>query len=205
MDDTVIRVENEKDYLATFVSYKLGLTGPSITIQSSCSSSMACIHYGCQSLLNGECDIAVAGGISVRFPQKNGYLYNEDGILSPDGHVRTFDESAKGMVFGNGCGVVVLKRLEDAIEDKDHIYAVIKASTINNDGIDKIGYTAPSVTGQQMLLPKLWHWQGWMLKVLVILKLMEQALSLVIRLKYSLLPSRSEILRKELSSVRLDQ
>lgn len=148
MDDTVIRVENEKDYLATFVSYKLGLTGPSITIQSSCSSSMACIHYGCQSLLNGECDIAVAGGISVRFPQKNGYLYNEDGILSPDGHVRTFDESAKGMVFGNGCGVVVLKRLEDAIEDKDHIYAVIKASTINNDGIDKIGYTAPSVTGQ---------------------------------------------------------
>lgn len=148
MDDTVIRVENEKDYLATFVSYKLGLTGPSITIQSSCSSSMACIHYGCQSLLNGECDVAVAGGISVRFPQKNGYLYNEDGILSPDGHVRTFDESAKGMVFGNGCGVVILKRLEDAIEDNDHIYAVIKASTINNDGFDKIGYTAPSVTGQ---------------------------------------------------------
>ncbi len=152
MNDTVMRLGNEKDYLATFVSYKLGFTGPSLTVQTSCSSSLVGIHYACQSLLNGESDLALAGGVSVRFPQKLGYLYSEDGILSPDGHIRTFDEDAKGMVFGNGLGVVVLKRLREAVEDNDNIYAVIKATTVNNDGSEKMGFTAPSVKGQSSVI-----------------------------------------------------
>lgn len=139
---------NDKDYLATLTSYKLNLQGPSITVQTACSTSLVAIHLACQSLLNGECDIALAGGVSIGVPQKAGYLYQKEGIHSPDGHCRAFDAQAQGTVMGSGVGVVVLKRAEDALTDHDHIYAIIKGSAINNDGSLKAGYTAPSVKGQ---------------------------------------------------------
>ncbi|WP_017653094.1 type I polyketide synthase [Fortiea contorta] len=138
----------DKDFLSTRVSYKLNLTGPSLTVQTACSTSLVATALACQSLLNYQCDMALAGGVSIRVPQKTGYLHQEGGILSPDGHCRAFDAKAKGTVIGNGVGVVLLKRLSDAIADRDHIYAVIKGSAINNDGSNKIGYTAPSVNGQ---------------------------------------------------------
>ncbi|MEH2262944.1 beta-ketoacyl synthase N-terminal-like domain-containing protein [Nostoc sp.] len=141
-------IGNDKDFLATRVSYKLNLTGPSLTVQTACSTSLVATSLACQSLLNYQCDMALAGGVSVRVPQKTGYLHQEGGILSPDGHCRAFDAKAKGTIIGNGAGVVVLKRLADAIADGDNIYAVIKGSAINNDGSGKVGYTAPSVNGQ---------------------------------------------------------
>ncbi|MBD2335851.1 SDR family NAD(P)-dependent oxidoreductase [Calothrix sp. FACHB-156] len=141
-------IGNDKDFLATRVSYKLNLTGPSITIQTACSTSLVATALACQSLLNYQCDMALAGGASIRIPQKTGYLHQEGGILSPDGHCRAFDAQARGTVIGNGVGVVLLKRLSNAIADGDHIYAVIKGSAINNDGSLKVGYTAPSVNGQ---------------------------------------------------------
>lgn len=143
-----IRHGNEKDYLATRVSYKLNLKGPSVNVQTSCSTSLVAVHNAIQSLLSGESDMALAGGVSIVTPQKEGYMYQEGGILSPDGHCRPFDANAKGTIFGNGMGVVVLKRLEDARKDRDKIFAVIKGSAINNDGADKVGFTAPSVNGQ---------------------------------------------------------
>ena len=143
---------NEKDFLATQVSYKLKLTGPSISVQTACSTSLVAVHLAHQSLLNGECDLAIAGGVSIRVPQKSGYLYQEGMILSPDGHCRAFDAKAKGTIVGGGVGVVVLKRLEDALEDGDCIHAVIKGSAINNDGASKIGYTAPSEVGQTQVI-----------------------------------------------------
>jgi acyl transferase domain-containing protein len=143
-----IRHGNEKDYLATRVSYKLNLKGPSVSVQTSCSTSLVAVHYAVQNLLSGECDMAIAGGVSIVTPQKTGYMYQEGGILSPDGRCRPFDAKAKGTIFGNGVGIVVLKRLEDARNDGDTIYAVIKGSAINNDGADKVGFTAPSVNGQ---------------------------------------------------------
>jgi acyl transferase domain-containing protein/acyl carrier protein len=141
-------IGNDKDFLSTRVSYKLNLTGPSLTIQTACSTSLVATALACQSLLNYQCDMALAGGASIRVPQKTGYLHQEGGILSPDGHCRAFDAKAKGTIIGNGVGVVLLKRLSDAIADGDHIYAVIKGSAINNDGSGKVGYTAPSVNGQ---------------------------------------------------------
>ncbi|MEA5621855.1 type I polyketide synthase [Nostoc sp. UHCC 0251] len=141
-------IGNDKDFLSTRVSYKLNLTGPSLTIQTACSTSLVATALACQSLLNYQCDMALAGGASIRVPQKTGYLHQEGGILSPDGHCRAFDAKAKGTIIGNGVGVVLLKRLSDAIADGDHIYAVIKGSAINNDGSSKVGYTAPSVNGQ---------------------------------------------------------
>lgn len=146
--DFAIRHGNDKDYLATRVSYKLNLKGPSVSIQTSCSSSLVSVHMAVQSLLAGECDMAISGGVSVAIPQKIGYVYQENGILSPDGHCRPFDADAEGTIFGNGLGIVLLKRLEDALKDGDKIYAVIKGSAINNDGAGKVGYTAPSVDGQ---------------------------------------------------------
>ncbi len=136
------------EYLSTLVSYKLDLRGASITVQTACSSSLVAIHLACQGLLSGDCGMALAGGVSIRLPQKSGYLYQEGGILSDDGHCRTFDARAKGSVVGNGVGIIVLKRLEDALADGDRIEAVIKGSAINNDGAWKIGYTAPSIEGQ---------------------------------------------------------
>ncbi|MHC5727896.1 MAG: type I polyketide synthase, partial [Nostoc sp.] len=141
-------IGNDKDFLATRVSYKLNLTGPSLTVQTACSTSLVAISLACQSLLNYQCDMALAGGVSIHIPQKTGYLYEEGGILSPDGHCRAFDAKAKGTIIGNGLGIIVLKRLSEAIADGDNIYAVIKSSAINNDGSGKVGYTAPSVNGQ---------------------------------------------------------
>ncbi len=142
----------DKDFLATRVSYKLNLTGPSITVQTACSTSLVATSLACQSLLNYQCDMALAGGVSIRIPQKTGYLHQEGGILSPDGHCRAFDAKARGTVIGNGVGVVVLKRLADAIADGDNIYAVIKGSAVNNDGSGKVSYTAPSVNGQSQVI-----------------------------------------------------
>ncbi|KJH70632.1 type I polyketide synthase [Aliterella atlantica] len=141
-------IGNDKDYLATRVSYKLNLTGPSLTIQTACSTSLVSITLACQSLLNYQCDMALAGGVSIHVPQKTGYLHEPGGTLSPDGHCYAFDAKAQGITIGNGLGVVVLKRLSEAVADKDRIYAVIKGAAINNDGAAKVGFTAPSVDGQ---------------------------------------------------------
>jgi FkbM family methyltransferase len=143
---------NEKDHLTTRTSYKLNLTGPSITVQTGCSTSLVAIHLACQGLLSYHCDMALAGGITINVLQNAGYLYQAGGILSPDGHCRAFDAKARGTVGGNGVGVVILKRLEDAIADGDSIHAVIKSSAINNDGALKVGYTAPSVERQAQVI-----------------------------------------------------
>ncbi|WP_438016723.1 SDR family NAD(P)-dependent oxidoreductase [Sorangium sp. So ce315] len=138
----------DKDFLTTRVSYKLNLEGPSIAVQTACSTSLVAVHLACQGLLTGECDLALAGGASVGVPQKSGYLYQDGAIASPDGHCRAFDAGARGTVGGSGVGVVLLKRLDDAIADRDAIVAVIKGSAVNNDGRAKVGYTAPRVEGQ---------------------------------------------------------
>jgi thioester reductase-like protein len=143
-----LSINNDKDFLTTLVAYKLNLRGPSITIQTACSTSLVATCLACQSLLNYQCDIALAGGVSVKVPHKVGYVYQEGGILSPDGHCRAFDAQAGGSIEGNGLAVVVLKRLVDAIADGDSIHAVIKGTAINNDGSLKVSYTAPSVDAQ---------------------------------------------------------
>jgi phthiocerol/phenolphthiocerol synthesis type-I polyketide synthase E len=139
---------NDKDFLASRVAYKLNLRGPAVVVQTACSTSLAAVHLACQSLLCGECDSALAGGVSVSFPQVAAYPYVPGMILSPDGFCRPFDERAHGTVPGRGAGIVVLKRLADAVADGDTIYAVIAGSAWNNDGSGKVGYTAPSVEGQ---------------------------------------------------------
>jgi acyl transferase domain-containing protein/thioesterase domain-containing protein len=139
---------NDKDFLATRASHVFDLRGPSVNVQTACSTSLVAVHYACQSLINGECDMALAGGVTIELPHGRGYVYQDGEILSPDGHCRPFDHRAAGTVFGSGAGVVVLRRLADAIADGDPIRAVIKASAINNDGASKAGYLAPSVTGQ---------------------------------------------------------
>ena len=141
-------VANDKDYLTTRVSYKLNLRGPSLNVQTACSTSLVSIHLAAQSLLQGDCDIALAGGVSVETPQKAGYLYQEGMILSADGHCKAFDASSQGTLFGSGVGVVVLKRLDEAVKDRDFIYTVIKGSAIGNDGGQKVGYLAPLSEGQ---------------------------------------------------------
>ncbi|WP_078851113.1 type I polyketide synthase [Streptomyces sp. NRRL S-237] len=139
---------NDKDFLATRVSYRLGLTGPSLNVQTACSTSLVAVHLACQSLLGGECDTAVAGGVTVRMPSHAGYLAHEEGILSPDGSCRPFDAAARGTVFGSGVGAVVLKPLADALRDRDTVYAVIRGTAVNNDGGGKTSYGASSVAGQ---------------------------------------------------------
>ena len=139
---------NDKDYMATRVAFKLNLRGPSMTIQTACSSSLVAVTQACMNLANYQCDMALAGGATIRFPQNRGYLYEPDGMVSPVGKCCTFDAGAAGTIFGDGIAVVLLKRLEDAIADGDSIYAVIKGWGINNDGASKVGYTAPSVDGQ---------------------------------------------------------
>jgi acyl transferase domain-containing protein len=143
-----IMIGNEKDYLPTRVSYKLNLRGPSVSVQTACSTSLVAVHLACQSLLNGECDLALAGGVAIHAQQRIGYWYREGGVVAPDGHCRAFDANAQGTVPGSGVGVVVLKRLADALDASDTIHAVIKGSAINNDGAAKVGFTAPSVAGQ---------------------------------------------------------
>jgi len=139
---------NQVDFLTSRVSYKLGLRGPSFTIQSACSTSLIAVHQACQQLLSGSCDMALAGGVSLTLPENWGYLYEEGMIMSPDGHCRAFDEEAKGVLKGDGVGVVVLKRLADALDDGDEIDAVILGSASNNDGDVKVGYSAPGINGQ---------------------------------------------------------
>jgi len=141
-------LSNDKDHLPTRVSYQLNLRGPSVNIQTACSTSLVAVHEACRSLLDYECDMALAGGVSVTVPAIRGYVYQEEGIGSPDGHCRAFDSQAQGTVAGDGVGVVVLKRLGDALADGDVIDAVILGTAINNDGSLKVGYTAPSVEGQ---------------------------------------------------------
>jgi phthiocerol/phenolphthiocerol synthesis type-I polyketide synthase E len=143
-----ILYNNDKDYLATRVSYKLNLKGPSLNVQTACSTSLVAVALACESLINYQCDMALAGGVTIRVPQETGYLYQEGGIVSPDGHCRAFDAAAAGTIFGNGVGVVTLKRLEEAESDGDEILAVIRGWALNNDGAEKVGFTAPGVSGQ---------------------------------------------------------
>lgn len=147
-----ISLANEKDFLATHTSYKLNLSGPSITVQTACSTSLVAVHMACHGIFCGECDMAIAGGVSLDVPPHVGYLHKEGDILSPDGHCRAFDAKAQGTVPGNGVGMVLLKRLEDALADGDCIHAVIKSSAVNNDGASKVGYTAPSIQGQSRVI-----------------------------------------------------
>ncbi|MCP5105272.1 MAG: polyketide synthase, partial [bacterium] len=137
-----------KDFLSTRVAYKLNLKGPSFTLFTACSTSLVAIDLACRGILTGQCRMAVAGGVEISATPKTGYLYQEGMINSPDGHCRAFDAEAKGTVSGEGIGVVVLKLLEEAEADRDYIHAVIKGTAINNDGSRKVGYTAPSITGQ---------------------------------------------------------
>jgi acyl transferase domain-containing protein len=139
---------NEKDSLPTQTSYKLNLTGPSVNVQTACSTSLVAVHMACQSLLTGECDFALAGGVALHIPQACGYRFTDGGIASPDGHCRTFDAKAQGTIFSSGVGVVVLRRLAEALADGDPILAVVLGSAINNDGSLKVGFTAPSLEGQ---------------------------------------------------------
>ena len=139
---------NDKDFLSTRVSYEFDLHGPSVNIQTACSTSLVAVHAAIQSLLSGESDLALAGGVSVLLEQDRGYLYQQGEILSPDGHCRAFDAQAAGTVFGSGVGLVVLKRLADAMRDGDTIHGVLLGSAVNNDGRRKVGYLAPSVDGQ---------------------------------------------------------
>lgn len=141
-------VASDKDFVATRVAYKLNLRGAAITVQTACSTSLVAIHMACQALLTYQSDAALAGGVSIAVPQKSGYLHQAGMILSPDGHCRAFDARASGTVFGSGAGVVVLKRLEDAIRSGDRIHGVVLGSAVNNDGAAKVGFTAPSVDGQ---------------------------------------------------------
>ncbi|PEL52429.1 type I polyketide synthase [Bacillus wiedmannii] len=147
-----LEIANSPDSLTTRASYKLNLRGPSHCIQSACSTSLVAVHSACQSLLANESDIALAGGVSINLQNLHGYWYEEGGIMSPDGHCRTFDSKAKGTVFGNGVGIVVLRRLEDAIRDHDNILAIIRGTAVNNDGSSKVGFTAPSVNGQAAVI-----------------------------------------------------
>lgn len=143
-----VKVGNEPDFLPTSLAYRLDLHGPAVTVQSACSTSLVAVHLACQAIARGECEIALAGGVAVRVPDQVGYLHQDGMVASPDGHCRAFDDDAAGTVFGNGAGVVVVKRLDDAMRDRDRIFAVIRGSAINNDGAAKVGFTAPSIDGQ---------------------------------------------------------
>lgn len=139
---------NEKDFVAMRIAHKLDLKGPAVSVHTACSTSLVAVIMACKSLRHGECDLAVAGGASVHFPTHDGYYFQEGGVFSPDGHCRPFDKDAAGTIFTDGAGVVVLKRLKDAIRDRDTVYAVIKGGAINNDGGDKASFSAPSIAGQ---------------------------------------------------------
>ncbi len=152
VSDNQIRLSNDPEFLATRLAYKLNLTGPAINVATACSTSLAAVHIACRSLADGECKIALAGGVSLESLLKTGYLYQEGWLFSPDGVCRPFDAEARGTVLGNGAGLVVLKVLRDAVADGDTIHAVIKGSSVNNDGSFKIGFTAPGVDGQAAVI-----------------------------------------------------
>ncbi|MEU1394771.1 amino acid adenylation domain-containing protein [Micromonospora zamorensis] len=143
-----LSINNDKDFLLSRVAYKLDLTGPAVTVATACSTSLVAVHLGRQSLLTGESDLVLAGGVSVFPAQRRGYLYHDGGVYSPDGHCRPFSADARGSIASSGVGIVALKRLEDAVADNDTVYAVIRGSAINNDGARRTGYTAPGVDGQ---------------------------------------------------------
>ncbi|MBV1787463.1 acyltransferase domain-containing protein [Marinobacterium sp. D7] len=152
LGEMMIRHGNDKDFLATRISYKLNLRGPSVNVQTACSTGLVAVHAACQSLMLGECDTAIAGSVNIKVPQHTGYLYQPDGVLSPDGNCRPLDAESNGTLFTNGLGLVLLKPLQQAILDGDDIYAVIKGAAISNDGASKVGFTAPSVNGQVQAL-----------------------------------------------------
>jgi acyl transferase domain-containing protein/thioesterase domain-containing protein len=145
-------ISNDKDYLASRIAYKLNLRGPAVAVQTACSTSLVAVHMACHALLTYQCDMALAGGVSLQTPRARGYLYREGEIFSPDGVCRAFDKDANGTVLGEGCGLVVLRRLEDAIAERDNILAIIRGSVVNNDGAARAGYTAPGVAGQMELI-----------------------------------------------------
>lgn len=152
IDETAIAFANDRDFVASRIAYKLGLQGPALTVQTACSTSLVAVHLACQALLSGECDLAVAGGATVRLPQLRGYLYKKGQMLAADGHCRPFSEEATGTVLSSGVGVVILKRLSDAMADGDTIWAVIKGSAVNQDGAEKRHYFAPSIVGQTAVI-----------------------------------------------------
>jgi len=152
LDTFQIALGNDLGSMATRISYRFDLRGPSVALHTACSTSLVAVHLACQSLLLDECRMALAGGAAVNVPQSRGYVYREGGILSPDGSCRTFDARARGSSFGNGAGAVLLKRLEDAIEDGDHVWAIIRGSAINNDGASRASFTAPGVDGQTAVI-----------------------------------------------------
>lgn len=156
-----IMVGNDKDFLCSRVAYKLNLRGPAVAVQTACSTSLVAVQMAFESLLRRECDMALAGGVSISIPQRPGYLYVPGMILSRDGHCRAFDAAASGIVPGSGAGIAVLKRLEDAVADGDHIYAVIRGAAVNNDGSAKAGYSAPSVEGQSAVIRKSMQMAGF--------------------------------------------
>nr|AEH26538.1 polyketide synthase [uncultured Acidobacteria bacterium C5] len=143
-----LMIGSDKDYLPTQAAYRLNLRGPAVNVQTACSTTLVTIHLAVRSLLDGECDVCLAGGASVKVPQTAGHLFQDGMIVSPDGHCRAFDARAQGTIFGSGVGIVALKRSKDAVADGDHIYAVIKGTAINNDGATKVGYMSPSGDGQ---------------------------------------------------------
>jgi acyl transferase domain-containing protein/surfactin synthase thioesterase subunit/acyl carrier protein len=145
-------IGNDKDFPSTRISYKLNLTGPSINVQTACSTSLVAVHLACQAILSGEFDLALAGAATVRVPQRVGYLSRAGDIRSPDGHCRAFDADAQGTIFGSGVAAVLLKELDAAMADRDNIYAVIRGSAINNDGAEKVSYTASNVAGQTLAM-----------------------------------------------------
>jgi amino acid adenylation domain-containing protein/non-ribosomal peptide synthase protein (TIGR01720 family) len=152
LDDLQTAIGNDRDYVSTRVSYELDLEGPSVTVQTACSTSLVAVHLACQGLLGGDCDLALAGGVSLNLHGSHGYFWQKDGILSPDGHCRAFDARAQGTVFGSGAGLVVLKRLDEALADGDAIRAVILGSAVNNDGGSRMGFTAPRAEGQAKVI-----------------------------------------------------
>ncbi|UMB72155.1 type I polyketide synthase [Mycobacterium paraterrae] len=147
-DMVELSMQNDKDYLATKVAYALNLRGPALSVQTACSSALVAVHLACQSILNGECELALAGGASLRIPHHVGYWYAPGSMVSPTGHCRPFDARSDGTIFGSGVGVVVLKALQDAVDDGDRIHAVIRGSALNNDGSTKMTYAAPTAAGQ---------------------------------------------------------
>jgi amino acid adenylation domain-containing protein len=160
MDPLQLLVGNAGDSLATRVSYKLNLKGPSFTVQSACSTSAVAVHTACQSLLNGECDLALAGGVSINVHLLTGYKSADGSVFARSGKCKAFDAGAEGILFGGGAGVVVLKRAEDALRDGDNVRALILGSAVNNDGALKVGYTAPSVDGQAEVISEAWSASG---------------------------------------------
>jgi phthiocerol/phenolphthiocerol synthesis type-I polyketide synthase E len=156
-----VMLANERDHLTTRIAYRLKMSGPAVTVATGCSTSLTAVHLAVQSLLGGDCDMALAGGVCITVPQQAGYVYSPHGILSPDGVTRTFDAMAAGTVPGNGAGLVLLKRAEAAFADGDNVLALIRGSAINNDGADRVGYAAPSATGQTAVIRAAHNRAGW--------------------------------------------